>query len=131
MDHVKECHKFGDLNCAYCSFASDSSNAIKIHLSNMHIDKPMLYFDRTKHAENFNFKEKGSTVIFINNLNSLNLLILFYFLKQNKEDILKAVVLKKLVHQEQTKTKTIKIFNDQSELDNANNINTGLLERHN
>jgi len=35
----------------------------------MHIDKPMLYFDRTKHAENFNFKEKGFTVIFINNLN--------------------------------------------------------------
>lgn len=97
----------------------------------MHYDKPMLYFDRIKHAENFNFKEKGSTVIFINNLNSLNLLIKFYFFKQNKEDILKAVVLKKLIHQEQTNAKTIKIFNDQLELDNAQNINTGLLEKHN
>ncbi|KAL7027717.1 hypothetical protein ACKWTF_005552 [Chironomus riparius] len=108
MDHLKECHKFGDYNCAFCSFASDSSDSIKIHLSNQHYDKPMLYYDRTKQSHNVDLKAKGST---------------------NKEDVLKSVVLKKLIHQEQMNAKKIKIFNDQNELENVHNINTGLLEK--
>ncbi|XP_070492896.1 uncharacterized protein [Chironomus tepperi] len=109
IDHLKECHKFGDFNCAFCFYASDSSDSIKIHLSNMHYDKPMLYYDRTKQSQNIDLLAKGST---------------------KAEDVLKSVVLKKLIHQEQSNTKNIKIFNDQNELENAHNINTGLLENH-
>lgn len=91
----------------------------------------MLYYDRTKQSQKVDLMAQESTVSFdFFKLNSYDFWTQISFLKKKKEDVLKSIVLKKLIHQEEINAKKIKIFNDQHELENANNINTGLLDKH-
>lgn len=46
IGHLWACHRFGDTQCAFCRFGTNSMSIFKIHLSNMHPEKPPLYFDR-------------------------------------------------------------------------------------
>lgn len=47
MNHLKACHKFGNYNCAFCRFGTDSIEVLKVHLANEHANKTLLFFDRS------------------------------------------------------------------------------------
>lgn len=47
MRHLKECHAFGNYNCAFCVYGTDVIEDLKIHLANDHANKILFFFDRS------------------------------------------------------------------------------------
>lgn len=47
IGHLYACHKFGNVQCAFCRFGTNSFSSYKVHLSNEHPELPPLFFDRT------------------------------------------------------------------------------------
>ncbi|KAG5682308.1 hypothetical protein PVAND_011668 [Polypedilum vanderplanki] len=102
ITHLKTCHGFGNINCAFCNFATDSLETIKQHLTNHHPNSLLYYYDRSTETSNSHNIQPES-----------------------KEEVSKVLILKQLTSYINNKDSYIKAFTNKILLDNIENVGKG------